>query len=79
MLIDGYEITELPEQNRVHVVEVGPTKSWDAMLNFCARFPPSAPEWDAFVLKHHRMQEREAAVAVRKYSRLRLRLEAVCS
>lgn len=72
MLIDGHEFTEGPERNLVRIAEVGPTKSGDAMDAFTTWFPPDAPEWDKFVVKHTAMQQREFDVARRKYARMRL-------
>ena len=42
------------------------TKSWAAMLDFAARYPTGRePQWDAFIVRHTRMQLAEIDAALR--------------
>lgn len=73
MRIDGYEITRTGNEILIKEVSGEQTKSWQAMLAFCARFPTGhEPEWGSFVKKHTSMQQREIDAALREYRKERM-------
>lgn len=68
--IDGYEITRTEIGLRIEELSGEMTKSWQAMLNFCERYPTgNEPQWDVFVRKHTAMQKREVDAVVAEYRR----------
>jgi len=70
MRIDGYEITRTADTLIVEEILGEETRSWRAMLNFCALFPTGfEPEWGTFVKKYTTMKRREVEAAVREYGK----------
>ncbi len=70
VIIDGIEVFYDKNYNICGMDECSghETRSWKAMLEFKKRFPVgNEPEWDAFLVKHSRMQDDDFDRARRKF------------
>lgn len=73
VIVDGIEVFYDNNYNICGMAECSghETRSWKAMLEFKKRFPTgNEPEWDAFLVKHSRMQGEDFDRAMHKFMKM---------